>query len=879
MKLFLTLILVCLFTFNIKAINNYQVIDYINNIVLANFNDINQALDYYEDIIKTNQHIAVKNNGKIIKIKYAIAKLKTDNDCLYHINYTDLKTKQTGSFNACFASDAAYIDSDFNSKKIIIKLSGVNMELSQDDVELIPFNENSIKPSVYLKKNQNFYHHIKTQLELDYFGRVLNLYLSPEEIIENKEYFSYDGNYFYDSFYSMIDDYRLNTNDNAVNKKAYFNYYQYTPHRSLSNYNFKDLDFYLYKSGINSKINKYLDLDYDGVNDIVNQSQLFEETKNFFDNQYIYGTNALMLFSTAVKESSFGRSLESFEKNNLYMDAAFESDKELLDNRYNNLAESIYAHSKYYLSSFYFDINNKNYSGSHFGNKLSGINKNKSEDPYWGEELASVYATIDSSLGFKDLNSYTLGIINDKSINFYSDENLTDHLFNLKNINYYPLIILKEFKKSYLVQLDTSLFNNDSYDFSINVAYINKDSFEEIINKNRISIKKYFDVVFDALNGSYKNSNKIKVSLAENSFPSISDPYFDGYEFMGYDKKIKEVLNDETYYAQYQKIIDFNVINNIKVNGYNQLDLSDLKLVLKLEDGTIINKKVSSNMLVFDDDIFKLKKIKIKYSGFEKEININFSFDYNNKLNRFLKLKKLLNDKQINLKDALELKFLVKYGFNLDYEEIKILDLIIYNFNNKFFDYVIDKNHLDLSISGLSLIDDSISEKFLIKDVIKVKIKKTIDDRLKFYQQIIKDRGYNLYEEINLSFYKNYNLIKLNTDLVINLKVDDQKNRIYRIFYVDENNNLIEIKTKRTSNYIKFLSRYNGNFLIAYKESANIYNINDKIENIDHLNSDINKTDFILITNLFVLIISFICIFVVIKIRRNNGKITKDNSI
>lgn len=881
MKLLLSfIILLILLPVKIYASSTYQVIDEKTSSIVKEFDNPINASTFYDENISLNANLSIRKDGKIVKTNYAIAKLKTDNNCLYVIKYIDQKTKQQGEINACFASDGAYIDTNDRLDKAVLKISGVNAEVSIDDVELINYNQNQLKPSSYIIKDGIFYHHIKTQLEYDYYGRVLNLYQSPDNLNDNQEYFSYDGVYFYDEFSKMINDYRKGSHENSVNaENPYYNYYLFLPHRSLTNYNSNQLKELIQKNyGIDSKITKYIDIDQNEINDLINQSQFYDEIDYFYENQYVYGTNALMLFSAAAEESSFGRSLDILKTNNYYLDAAFESDRELQNNRYNKLSDSIYAHSKYYLSSFYSDINKKNYSGSHFGNKSTGINKDKSNDPYWGENLASNYAKIDITLGLKDYNSYAIGLVFDADkINFYSDENLSETLFVQNNIKNYPLIILKELSDSYLIQLDSSLFSNFNYDFNTHVAYVEKTIFNKIINKEKINFKKYFEINFDAGNGSYKNFKNLKISVPENKIPTVSEPYLEGYEFVGYDKEVEPATKNETYFAKYQKIISYEVINKAKISAYHSLDLSDLKLILKLENGKQIEKQVTADMII-GEDIFNPQKLEITYSGFVINVDVDANAIDLSKKQEYERLKSLLHDGNIGFKDGITLKKYIDEGFNLDFDEVRKLDLVLSSITDKDFDYVIEKNDKDLSISGLSLIHSvETKNNFLIPTVIKAKYNKYSGRNKDSITKKILGNGYEIEDYFNLSFYKNYDKIKTDSNIVVGLKINDEKQKLYTVFYIDNNDNIIKLKTTRTSDYVQFLTRYDGNFVIAKKNSSNIYNIENKYENLNYTNSSLNKLELFIFINSLLLSCSFIGIVIIINIRRNNGKNTKNN--
>ena len=78
----------------------------------------------------------------------------------------------------------------------------------------------------------------------------------PSYLTKNKEYYSYDGHYFYDNYNTMITDYKNNVRNNAVNpNNPYYSYFQYLPMRSQTTYTGSQISNYLNnKAGSTSKL-------------------------------------------------------------------------------------------------------------------------------------------------------------------------------------------------------------------------------------------------------------------------------------------------------------------------------------------------------------------------------------------------------------------------------------------------------------------------------------------------------------------------------------------------------------------------------------------------------------------------------------------------
>ena len=108
-------------------------------------------------------------------------------------------------------------------------------------------------------------------------------------------YYSYDGHYFYDTYAKMIDDYKKDTRENAINKDTpYYNYYQYLSHRSETNITAQMMDNYT-NEVLKNSVNKH-------------KSKMLNMGVYFANYEQIYGTNAIMMYALAAHESGWGLS-------------------------------------------------------------------------------------------------------------------------------------------------------------------------------------------------------------------------------------------------------------------------------------------------------------------------------------------------------------------------------------------------------------------------------------------------------------------------------------------------------------------------------------------------------------------------------------------
>ena len=188
----------------------------------------------------------------------------------------------------------------------------------------------------------------------------------------------------------MIDDYRSGKHEKAVNKdKGYYNYYQYLPHRSKTNYDIDDFDSYL-RNVLNFKGSLY------GKMLTSNNSVMYGTSEYYLYAEKLYGANALSIFSLGRHESANGRSTIAYNKNNIFGHNAVDGAAYSNATGYLDVRSSIYTHGYGYINYLYAKVGSSTYNGSHFGNKNTGMNVMYASDVFWGEKAASYYYSFDN---------------------------------------------------------------------------------------------------------------------------------------------------------------------------------------------------------------------------------------------------------------------------------------------------------------------------------------------------------------------------------------------------------------------------------------------------------------------------------------------------
>ena len=75
----------------------------------------------------------------------------------------------------------------------------------------------------------------------------------------------------------------------------------YLPHRSLSSYDYTELETYFEDNyAFKDRLDSYEDNNSDLANDVVNRSQYVDTIEDFFAYQNIYGANALLMLSLSI---------------------------------------------------------------------------------------------------------------------------------------------------------------------------------------------------------------------------------------------------------------------------------------------------------------------------------------------------------------------------------------------------------------------------------------------------------------------------------------------------------------------------------------------------------------------------------------------------
>lgn len=881
-KLLITLLCLLALTTNVSAISDtYYIYDQsIDGHYVASFNSRKEAIDYYNQNKDKYDNLVLYLNDEVLLMEYGVVEFKTNDSCDYLVKISNRK------INPCYAIDAAYLSSNSDFSEVKVMLSGYVGYVNAKDVKLKPISQISNRPSMYYVKDGEISHSIKTQFNIDYYTK--NLPLSEIKLSDGA-YYSYDGQYFYRDFKVMIDDYRKNTRELSINESfPYYNYYMYLPFRSLSTYDVTELETYFYDElKLNKRLQDFNDLNGDGANDVVNESELYGLIDEFVAYQYHYGNNALLSLAMSIHESNFGKSLEAFEKNNLFGEYAFNGEYERHHHKYRELESSIYAHMRFIMSDRYLNYKDENYEGGYLGNLQSGINLNYSSDPYWGEKVASNAYQIDKNLGLKDYGAAKIGISKNK-ISLYNDENLSSYYDSL-TANIIALNIVGESDKAYKVMLDyPSDEETMTYDYQKQVKYVAKD---QITNLQGTTSKiKYKNVIYDANGGKYYGGTKLSLKLPFSAkIPNIK-PFKDGYYFNGYE----EVITNDSYLmkAKYLKIETMTLKKPAMqiVNYGDNLNLKAYSLNLKLEDGS--NKKIPLTYEMLDGyDKYKsgVQTINVTYAGMKEIFEVKVSDDlsairqaYNDKVNQIID--DYDRSREFDISELMHnLYKLKKHEAKVDINRLTKLDKMMMNYYGDDISICIDDNPFDASITGLAFLAGSLEyydfDLGIFSNAYRMSFDPIDTNHITMIKNLVKNYGFKYETSMKLAFYKNYDEIEANFPFTVQIKLDKiDSTRLHTVYRLDPNGDIVKCKSTQSSNYIRFLSDKPGEFFILSMDSNNNYAFKDKYEVLNPQNTDFfnQKATIDILKMASVAIVDEIMLMVYLKLRERNKKQWRD---
>ena len=409
----------------------------------------------------------LNEENEIVGMKYGVIDFKTK-DSSENTTYTT-EDGDEGYLNGSYGVDAVYLTTNNKGNKIEFMMSGVKGWVNIEDVELHTLEANK-SVSYYSVSDSSLIHTLCTDMDEE-SSYAIAIGFAPDFMEENVVYYSYDGNYFYTDYKVMNKDMQEGSYANALNSDAYYNFYQYVPHRTYSNITSDIMNQYLFNIKGITDVASYYPCE-------ANQSVLYNLGSHFLDTQEEYGVNAAMMFALAMNESGYGQSQYAIQNHNIFGHAVYDSSPDDA-NSYRTLADCIVQHAYYFIQQGYANPDDERYNGSWFGNKASGINVNYASDPYWGEKAASFYYQLDSMIDYADYNSITLKTFTaSEKVTVYGNSKGRSSLYSYEKGDIVSFVV-KEKGDMYTIASETPV-ENKKVNLEINytedcLAYVKKD--------------------------------------------------------------------------------------------------------------------------------------------------------------------------------------------------------------------------------------------------------------------------------------------------------------------------------------------------------------------------------------------------------------------
>ena len=348
-------------------------------------------------------------------------------------------------------SEMEYIES--TDQYVKVNLAGRQGYVQQSEVTLLPYQQVEKRNYYSVNANGELVFTIYNQSTKGSFSYVVGK--APSFLNQGDQYYSWDGGVFF----------------NKAGQKVgtAYQYFNYLPVRTVTNYSAAELDTY-----INHALKQREDLyksnpvSHARYKDATKNSKLLGLGTALKEAEKNERINALIILSIAINESDFGMSSKALTKNNLFGINAVDSNPDQADS-FKTPEDSIKALTGQYFNEKYLNITRSFYAnGAALGNKAIGVNVRYASDPYWGQKNASYMYQADQYLGSKDFGKYEIGLTNTKDLNARSGPTTKDKIIFTYPKAGMPVAILDSTQTWYKVLSD----HPDAQEVYIHGSYI-----------------------------------------------------------------------------------------------------------------------------------------------------------------------------------------------------------------------------------------------------------------------------------------------------------------------------------------------------------------------------------------------------------------------
>lgn len=342
----------------------------IGNQTFTSFNDAQKAMTKTTHVIVQNDNIVKMNAGYVVTNKYVALQSETIQD----------------QIAVAANSEMEYLGSDETTVKV--KFAGHVGTLKQADANLIPFSMSKGR-SYYTNENNELKHVIYNHATGKYSAS-FNYGKAPDFMKKGSQYYSWNSIHF--------------TNSNGTLAGESYNYYQFLPARSTTNYSANEIDQY-----IMARLFELEKTNLPLYKDATTKSKLIGLGETLKEVEAQYNINAMLILALAQHESAYGMSDQAQDLNNLF--GLYVYDTNPLNKHFESVMTNINELIIKFWQPNYITPTGPYAHGAVVGSKSIGFNVKYASDPFWGEKIAGHYYRAEKEMGFKDAkNPYTIGL-------------------------------------------------------------------------------------------------------------------------------------------------------------------------------------------------------------------------------------------------------------------------------------------------------------------------------------------------------------------------------------------------------------------------------------------------------------------------------------
>ena len=202
-----------------------------------------------------------------------------------------------------------------------------------------------------------------------------------------------------------------------------------------------------------------------------------------------------------------------------------------------------------------------------------------------------------------------------------------------------------------------------------------------------------------------------------------------------------------------------------------------------------------------------------------------------------------------------------KYYF--DFDDLRLLDEMLFNEYNDYLNFVVFQSDLDVSISGLCVnVDTNLAKRTLFDGLIKntyyVHIRDISRSSYNKLEEIGEAYGFESVCAFKSTFSLNLRRIDQEGEMIYSIKPKDMDpSSIYSVYCLEENGDIVKCKTYWSKDSVTFIGQGQGSYLLLRKKSVNTYTFDSIDESVNHENNDPDTQQFILLFVAYLIVVMF----------------------